>query len=477
MSHGTRSRSGARALAAALLAGAAALLACGGAGRGPLGASSLVLVVADTLRADHLGCYGHPRPTSPFLDALAERSVLFEDVTSASSHTVPAVLSLLSGLHPHRHGNQYFPETNSLRAPRRRVRPLVPRGIPLLAEELRAGHFATAAVVANPWLRPEYGFARGFDDYRFLHGPEWTAHPSGEEVNAAAGELLERTRARRFFLYLHYMEPHTPYDPPPGPRALFAGGLEGRYVYRAGPAPEVSPEDLRFTHALYEGEVRALDDRLRELVARIEALGLAGSTLLALAGDHGEEFHEHRGLGHGRTLYEEVTRVPLLLFHPALPGTPSRIRAPAAGVDLAPTLLELMGLPLPRGIDGRSLAPFVLGAAAGEPPADRSILSELGTQAALRRGAHKLIRWRAPGGREDAFDLGRDPAEARPLPEPEGAAWRGPLSAELAGWLRAAAEAEAVAGAAQPAPPDPELERRLRALGYAEAPAGEPGEP
>ncbi len=467
-----------RALAAALLASGAALGACGGEGRGPLKEPSLLLVVVDTLRADHLGCYGHARPTSPFLDSLAERSVLFEDVTSASSHTVPAVLSLLSGLHPHRHGNQYFPETNSLRAPRPRVRPLVPRGVALLAEELRAARFATAAVVANPWLRAEYGFARGFDDYRALHGREWTAHPGGEEVNAVAGELLERFRGRRFFLYLHYMEPHAPYDPPPGPRELLAGGLEGENVYRAGPAPGLRPEDLRFMHALYEAEVRAVDDRLRELAAQLEARGLAGSTLLVIAGDHGEEFHEHRGLGHGYTLYEEVTRVPLLFSHPDLPGTPRRVRAPVAGVDLLPTLLELAGLPVPTGLDGRSLAPLVLGGeAAAEPPAERPLLSELGNQAALRRGAGKLLRWRAPGGREDAFDLSRDPGEARPLPEPEGAAWRAALSAELAAFLRVEAGPEGSAAAAEPGPPEPELEQRLRALGYVEAAGGEPGEP
>ena len=445
------------------IACAALLASCGRSPGGSLSEASVLLVVADALRADHLGCYGYDRPTSPFLDELAERAVLFESATGTASHTVPSVLSLLTSARAARHGNLFFPKTQSFRAPRRRVRPAVPEGLDTLAERFRRGGFRTGAVVSNPWLAARYGFDRGFE--RYLHVAKKTAdrdHVRGGEVNRSARELLEAWRGERFFLYVHYMDAHSPYDPPEPHRSRFLPA-RGAYVYRNGPLPDLSEADLHFTRALYDAEIRSLDDHLRDLFSILDELSLGPRTLVVFTADHGEEFHEHGGMGHGWTLYEEVLRTPLLFVHPALEAHARRIAAPVSALDVHPTVLDLVGESVPGEIDGISLAPWILGP--GEPPAERAVASEMGSLEALRRGRFKWLR--EPGADESAgvFDLVADPGEQRPR-----------TSAELGvdePWSAPVAPSRNVGiGTPLPAPASAEeerLERQLEALGYVES--------
>jgi arylsulfatase len=465
---GSPAGSAVRLLVAALVVASLPVHA-GASGRGtdddPLTGANVLLVVVDALRADHLGCYGYARPTSPGLDARARQGVLFESVTSAAPQTVPSVLSLWSSLYPHRHGNQYFRGTRSFRVPKRDVRPRVPDGIPLLATELRAAGYRTGAVVTNPWLATEFGFDRGFERYvhldrnRRARNRRARDHARAGDVNRRALHLLREWRRERFFLYLHYMDVHSPYDPPPRARELFDPGL-GRYVYDNGPAPDLEPEDLARTRALYDAEIRGLDAHLSWLHRRLRLLGLLDRTIVVFTADHGDEFHEHGGLGHGTTLHRELVRVPLVVWHPSL--TPRRVTAPVASVDLMPTLLDLVGVPVPPERDGVSLARLLRGEAT--PPRDRILLSELGRVKAVRRGTHKLIRIRRGDDRTVAYDLARDPQEQHPLDEPP--AWPrldarlDALSALGPTWQRR--------GEAPPEarPLDPERERQLEALGY-----------
>ena len=183
-----------RSAAATAWLAALAILACAAA-EAPLGRPNIILVVLDTLRADHLGAYGYERPTSPCLDAIAARGVLFEDASAPSSHTVTSMLSLFSGVDPQRHGNLYFPATQSFRVPVRRVRPSVPAELPLLAEQLARAGYRRAAVVTTPWLRESCGFARGFEPWIDLHTGEWKNHPRAEQVIASARRLVLRLPA------------------------------------------------------------------------------------------------------------------------------------------------------------------------------------------------------------------------------------------------------------------------------------------
>ena len=232
-----------------------------------LDGANVVLVLVDTLRADHLGCYGYSEPTSPFLDQLASRAVAFENVTSASSQTVPAVVSLWSAVYPTVHGNQFFPQTGSYRVQKRRMQPEIPADIPLLAELFRRRGYRTAAVVTNPWLRQAYGFGRGFDEYHYLSGEndsKW-APASAAAVNELALELMSAWKERRFLFYLHYMDAHFPYVSPERHRAQFVASAN-----RQQPLQKVE-----LVTALYDGAIRGVDDFIRELFAGLEALHLA----------------------------------------------------------------------------------------------------------------------------------------------------------------------------------------------------------
>jgi arylsulfatase A-like enzyme len=433
------------------------------ASRPLLGGANVLMILVDTLRADHLGCYGHPRETSPFLDEFAGESVLFENVTSASSQTVPSMISIWSGVYPRQHGNQYFDQTRSFREPRRGVPPKVPDDTRLMAESFRERGYRTGAVVTNPWMRAEYGFSRGFEEYEYLPEVVKGVYPRGSEVNRVGIDLLRRWREEPFFLYLHYMDVHAPYQPREPYRTQFAGPANGRRVLSwNGPLPQALPRDVEYTHAHYDAEIRGLDDHVRELMLALQSLGLESSTLVIFASDHGEEFHEHGGMGHGSTLYEEVVHVPLLIVHPEIP--PRRVAEPVSSLDLLPTVIDLIGLDgRADPIDGTSLTGLMIGdAGAGSRPGARPLFSELGAVKAIRRGGQKVIQWLAKP-RLDAFDVTLDPEERHAVVE---GAWRDELANELSRFL---AEGRRGAGLEKPGRDevvDPETSERLRMLGY-----------
>jgi arylsulfatase A-like enzyme len=412
--------------------------------------ANVVLIVIDTLRVDHLGCFGYSKPTSPVLDALCERSVVFENAVSVASQTVPSVLSLWTGVYPREHGNQYYTEQRSFRVPREDVAPRVPEDLPLLAERMRARGYRTGAVVGNPWLKPEYGFARGFESYRYLPGKLAFLHyPRGSRINKIATQLLRRWRNERFFLYLHYMEPHFPYRALPEDRERFAKGLEGR--------PANDPE-LR--SAVYDASVHTLDRYLAQLLGALETMALTQSTLVVITADHGEELFDHGKFGHGHALYEEQVASLMIFSHPALRAR--RVSEPVSLVDLLPTLAALLGGDPPEGGAGLSLAPWIVGESAGPPP-ERSLFSELATQKAVRRGSRKLIR-SGDAAASLAFDLADDPGERKPVAE--GPAWRAELEAALVEFEAAQGDEAGAAADETVETVDPETRKRLEMLGY-----------
>lgn len=430
-------------------------------------AFNVLFLMIDTLRADHLGCYGYAQPTSPFIDELAAESVLFESAISAASQTVPSVLSIWTELYPTQHGNQYFVATNSFRQNVKDMAPKVPGGVELMAERFRANGFKTGAVVTNPWLRPRYGFARGFDVYHHLVSEKKrdgdrgsTSTPAGSAaVNEDALSLLRQWKNERFFLYVHYMDVHAPYEPPEPYRTRFVGNKVGRKFYLNGPLPQASAQDVDYTRSLYDAEIRALDDALRSLLAEISALGLDSSTVVVLTADHGDEFHEHGGMGHGTTLYRELTHVPLIIRLPGRGRRGKRVGTAVSLVDLGPTLADLTGTPSPAG-EGLSLAGLIEGDGNGADLRDRVIFSEIGRQRSAQRGDHKLIRRLDPPA-EEAYDLVEDPLEQRPLQHETD--WRVDLDRDLS---RFAVQMKPVAVDEPEEKLDSVTAERLRALGY-----------
>lgn len=446
----------ARAFRGLCVAAVVACLACRPAAeRRP----DVILYLVDTLRADHLGCYGYRRGTSPQIDAFAAESVLFEDAVAQSAWTRPAVTSLLTGLDPHSHGVEERLDA-------------LPESFDTLPEILRREGYQTAAFVSSAVITAKFGFDQGFDTFR--QQVKETIEPertTSEWVNAEALRWLEqRDPGRPFFLFLHTLDPHMPYRPPePFRRRLApdadprAGRLEQVVALRDGLRP-ASPRDRKDIPALYDAEIAANDAAFGRLVAELRARGIYDPLLLIFVSDHGEELSDHGGWEHGATLYQELVHVPLLLKLPRGAGSGRRVGETVRQVDVLPTILNVLGGEIPQGIHGRSLLPL-LQAPSRRPPTAFSSLDLDGRRIESvimedRKLIHTLAHDRHPVGLE-LYDLASDPGERRNLAAAEPAAVRG-LSRLLERRARAA-------GAPPKAPPvalDPELEEQLRALGY-----------
>jgi arylsulfatase A-like enzyme len=436
------------------------------AGPGP----NVVFVTIDTLRADHLGCYGYPRPTSPFIDGLASEGTLCKDASASASWTKPSTGTLFTGLHPSRHGALYH---GSLLH--------VPDGKQTLAEAFRSHGYVTAGFVANPNLKRVFAFDRGFDVYfdspvedtvtlacirgtwfgrllmEFLrHQFNWNYENDCVRMNSEVLAWLEKNRQQRFFLYLHYIDPHIPYDPPARYRDEFAQD-HGTALF--------NERKRRVGIDLYDGEIRYCDEAVKALVAKLREYGLWEDTLLVLTSDHGEEFFEHGGWLHGRTLYEEQLRIPLVVRVPDAP--PRVLPGPAEQIDVAPTLLELAGAPVTAELPGRSLVAEIAG---GVAPAARTAFATLdrrGERGATAMRAQWKLLFHEQVGKAllrppfELFALSSDPGERRDLvvERPLRRRW---LEGELAALERRHRSALPRTGAEI----DRELEERLRALGY-----------
>ncbi|HEX2162916.1 MAG TPA: sulfatase, partial [Thermoanaerobaculia bacterium] len=410
------------------LHGAAA--AAGGGGERP----NVVLIVVDTLRADHLGAYGHPLPTSPEIDRrLAARGTLFEDAYAQAPWTLPSVLSFLTGRPP-----------GELLPAGREAPTAVPPGVPTIAERLRDAGYRTAAFVANPTLQPTVGFDRGFETWWAPPAEVESLRLDAAEVNRRALPWLAAHAGAPFFLYLHYMDPHDPYAPPEtgAAEAPFFPGYEGEVTGEMvqglylGEVELADPEaDRRQLAALYDGEIAHVDGRIGEVLAAFDER-LAADTLFVLTADHGEELGDHGGWKHGHTLYDEQIRVPLIARWDGRVRAGRRIEGAVRLLDLVPTLLTAAGLGRPPGLAGADLTPVLTGI---EPLPRRVALSRHLSFGPLRAAAvlddWKLILFNrrepfependlhaatAPFDLErleriELYDLSADPGETRDL--------------------------------------------------------------
>jgi arylsulfatase A-like enzyme len=427
---------------------------------------NVILFSIDTLRADHLTSYGYAHDTAPFIDArLARRGVLFESLTAASPVTAPSHMTMFTALQPITHG-----VTDGLKG-------LSP-ALRTLPELLRARRIETAAFTENGWVSTRQGFGRGFNVFSENKSPDINV-PLGEvDVTLAqARRWLAWNRDKHFFLFVHTYQVHEPYAPPKRYADLFRR-QDGRDV------SEGSPIHLR-RRADYDREIRFVDDELRTFFGELERLGVAGRTVSILTADHGEEFREHGLLSHGRQLYEESVRVPLIFQGAGIPEG-RRVETPVAHVHLMPTILELFAAQAPPGQSARSLLPLIRGeeipAAAAGPVYSEAWLPLAGGRPgdverfeppaiSVRSGSRKASRIRDGGGlRYEYYDLSEDPGEQRNLhPERRGEA------SDLFGLLDAyeaerRARSQKLLGELEPRAPalrlDPEQEEKLRALGY-----------
>jgi arylsulfatase A-like enzyme len=438
-----------------VLATLVSLLGCRGAEH-----PNVVLVVIDTLRRDGLSGFGNERPTSPCLDRLMSEGVVFENLVSTSSHTAPAIASLLTGLYPSQNSVHFHGKKNSFDGEHHssKVGPHFDASLTSLAERLRDAGYRTGAVVSNPWLRPEFGFDQGFETYVSLRCGNLC---SGSDVARAGLSWLSRESGTPFFLYLHFMDVHNPYRKPGITREVFVQE-RGIDLYRNGRVPALlRPNDLEYMRALYDEGILRADGHLSHFLDELTSYSPAERTLLVVLSDHGEEFSEHGGIGHGTTLYEELVGSFLLLHYPKR-LVPARIAAAVSMVDVAPTILDLTRI---GGFDrgsGQSLLPWLAGSGSG---ADARILfSELGSLKSARKGHHKLVLDLDTGARE-LYELREDPGEKNDV-----SVEHEEIANELAtGLLRFVANArEPIPGSPGGRPVDEELREQLRSLGYVE---------
>jgi len=408
---------------------AAHLFTCSCRGRFDAAHEDVVLIVVDTLRADHLGVYGYDRGTSPRIDALARHSTVFESAWSAAPWTLPSVMSMMTSRLPSSHRV----ENDGLK---------LGADVPTLAETMKRAGYSTGAFVSHVYVSSIFGFDRGFETFedfgvsRPSYRPEARMEPAADRVTDAALAWLSRQGRRPVFLFVHYFDAHWPYEPPERFRALYPddyhGPLDATYdsISKFQDPRLPLPDDYRrFLIDRYDGEIRFVDEQIGRLLDGLAASGRGTRAFLVVTADHGEEFKDHGSIGHGRRLYEEVVRVPLVMgrLAPAAGPPQARVTVPVSGIDLLPTIAEVAGTAPPPGVQGASLMPLLRvppsgasGGAASGPPAERPLVSETirlnAHLKAIRRGSLKLIQ-SMDENRGELYDLAADPRERDDLSE------------------------------------------------------------
>jgi arylsulfatase A-like enzyme/Tfp pilus assembly protein PilF len=392
---------------------------------------NVLLVTIDTLRADHLGCYGHAGAATPTLDALAARGVRFATAIAHVPLTGPSHASILTGRTPLGHG---FRDNGGY---------VIPAEAKTAAEDFRQAGYRTAAFISGFPLDRRFGFDRGFDAYddHLPKGNDPRRTPYVERLADATtdaalrwlGSPLSAGAPAPFFLWVHYYDPHAPYEPP----AALAG---------------------RFAGAPYDGEIAFVDSQLARLLRGLEEKGALAHTVVLATADHGEALGEHGEDTHGLFVYDATLKVPWIMAGPGLPA--GRVASPVArGIDVLPTLLDYAGLAPAAGVEGCSLRPAAEGHEMNDAPAYAETLypeREFGWAPlhAWRTSKFKLIE--AP--RPELYDLEADAAETA-----NRAAAQPARAEELRQKLQAVLS--------RPAPPaaasvDPETAAKLGALGY-----------
>jgi arylsulfatase A-like enzyme len=426
-------------------------------------ARNLLVVLVDTLRADRLKVYNpHTRVRTPSISRFARSAVVFERAMAAESWTKPSVASLLTGLYPDRH--KVLSHSSAL-----------PPTAPFAAEVFDSQGFTTAAFMGNGYISREYGFGRGWDTWMAFDGTRG-ANTARRIVDSAIHWLQRRPTDERFFAYVHTVDPHAPYAAPMAHRFMY---VQRRYAGFLRPASTVqvlrdhsagrvalSSRDLRLIEDLYDAEVTYNDHHVGRLLDALDGSGLGAQTLVVFVADHGEEFLEHAGLGHGHSAFEELVHVPLLV---RLPGGVVRGRsAVEAGLtDVLPTVCDLLEVECPGRIDGRSFVEVLL-----DPGRSRGGVSFTAAHGAglraVRSSTFKLI---CRGTDCSLYDLGLDPGEttdvsaAHPIAT---AALRDALGEHLGRVRRLEAGSAIEADRADPidVEANEEIRRQLVALGY-----------
>ncbi|GAB4352535.1 MAG: hypothetical protein Kow0099_36770 [Candidatus Abyssubacteria bacterium] len=399
------------------------MLATYACGRSQPERENVVLITIDTLRADHLGCYGYPRNTSPSIDKFADASVLFTQCISQASSTLPSHASIFTSLYPPTHG-----VIHNLAA----LRP----EIPSLVKVFRKHDYFTCAVVSNIVLESRFGLNQGFQTYderlvsHELNRKNFLERPANAATDAAI-DWLRTNMDSTFFLWIHYIDPHGAYYPPEEYRPLFVGDewySEEKEMSISTDAfdPHAIPKyqslfgetNPSYYVAQYDAEIRFTDHEVGRFLRFLEETGLMRNTIVVLTADHGETMTEREYcFTHTFRTYDELTHIPLIIHFPNS-GLRKRVDAQVRAIDIMPTLLDRLDMKNPYKVHGQSLMKLIEN---GEQPPPElavsysdygipSLEAAFGFQRSVRTPRWKFIR-NLPRGADELYSLENDPAE------------------------------------------------------------------
>ena len=431
-------------------------------------AKNVVVVLVDTLRASKLKPYNpQSRVRTPVFDELAEQSAFFERGQSTENWTKPAVGAILTGLHPMDHGAR----TQSA---------VLSNDALMLSEHFKANGFATGGFIANGYISDRYGFDQGWDRYRNFIREEGSSE--AENVFKEAGDWAMEHKDERFFLYVHTIDPHVPYDPEDefvsmyDSRSNYQGQVQPRQTgpllaeaKKNPPTVTFTPSDVIRLQALHDGEITQHDRHMGTFINRFKEAGIWEDTVFVFVADHGEEFNEHGSWGHGHSIYQELLHVPFMIHHEGnIPAR--RISTQVSTLEIAPTVLELADVDPMPGTAGESLVPLMWGQERSGPAVAMSeFLDERRVVVAGRwkfivRGnlTVSMFDLQSDPGEENQLDLGEHPIAARYLRTMQGQ-FLG--ATDRSDWLNSE-QGRGIRHGAGEVQMDAELQAQLRELGY-----------
>jgi arylsulfatase A-like enzyme len=449
---------------------------------------TIVFILIDALRADHLPLYGYSRQTSPNLVGLASQGMTFSKFYAQASSTRPSIATIFSSLYPSVH------KANE-------DRDVLSSSVTVLPQVLKNAGYSTFGISANANISPTFGYAQGFDSFSVWKiENEFRVTTAGRladeflsqqtlrrllrehaDIVPTADVITDRTLAwvrenggrNPMFLYVHYIDPHDPYSPPPP--------YDRKFDYRSEPPRRAGVDPLTLigpgkdrdsvgrTLDLYDGEILYADHHVGRLLKGLEDRGVLRNALVIVTADHGEEFWEHGNEKHGRSAYEEVLHVPFIMWWPGKVAAGTRFEGVAGHIDLMPTLLNLLGLPAPAHVQGHSFAAQLMDPSAAMP--SRLLAAQViqggFTIEAMREGRNKYIRHTRGrrAGSQELYDLQEDPLERRNQAE-QTPARVSLLKKALDAFDEVLGRTAAQVPAEQAQKIDKDTERALRSLGY-----------
>jgi arylsulfatase A-like enzyme len=416
----------------------------------------ILLIMIDTLRADHLGIYGYSRNTSPNIDALARRGILFKNAYSVSSWTNPTIASLFTGHFP----QAIFPPAVHKEA----ILQSLPEELNTLAELLKSNGYKTIALMDHPGITPELKYDQGFDVFVKLFEKGNFGRWDRTEPNFVLNEFsqqLDAAKGSRMFLYLHLVYPHLPYWPAAPYDKMFGEGFRTR-----GQLP--LKKERQGNVNMYDGEIRQTDDMIGKIMDELRRRHLNDETYVLITSDHGEAFWEHKRYGHGNSFFDEVIRIALVMGVPEQKETiPLAIDTPVSNIDLFPTILHLASVPSSTDIPGKSLLRYVT-STRNQPEADfifseSSHTRDIHAAACLKKNIKYIHEPSVRDIHHHLYDLSADPKETRNL------ATNGDGYMEMRKRLMAHLQETQQRRARfqmRMVQPDEDTKERLRALGY-----------